>query len=256
MVKKVFRGFFSNLVYIPILIGMPMFQIFVISSIFNEFEPVAVNNLSNQLVEILIIKEAAPITMLQGFSATMIVMFTMLTGIILAITEISEREEKTISRIFSTPVKKSQYVIGCLIGQFIILGLCSSTLILLTSIVFDIHWGSSILGIIILTMAVIFVSLSMGMLFSGAFNNSKIASGAMSFIIVVMTFLSGGLTMSDGFGKLSRFTINWWANQGYISLMEGNTISDLQNPLIVLILLGIGFSIAATVVYRREGING
>lgn len=254
--KKVIKGFFGNLIYLPILIGMPMFQIFVISAIFKEIDSTTISSSGSNLVEIFIIKELPPISMLQGFSITMVIMFTMLTAIILAVTEISEREDKTITRIFSSPVKKSQYIAGCIIGQFIILVLSSTTLILLTKIFYKVDWGTSLVGLIIMTMALIFVSLAMGMFFSGIFNNSKIASGVMSFIVVVMTFVSGGLTMNSAFGGLSKLTINWWASQGFIRIVEGEALSSLLNPILVLVTLGIVFSMAATMVYRREGING
>ncbi|KAB3531506.1 ABC transporter permease [Alkaliphilus serpentinus] len=254
--KKVIKGFFRNIVFIPILIGLPLFQMFVISSVFNEIPSPAINPMGSDIVEIILIGKASSLSMIQGFAVTMVVMFTMLTSILLATTEIAEREEKTIARIFSTPIKKSQYIIGSITGQFIILGLSASSLIFLMKMIFKIDFGPSLIGLAIITITVVFVSLAMGMVFSGMFDNSKVASGVMSTIIVVMTFLSGGLTMNTGFGEVSKFTINWWASQGYINLMEGNGITSLSHSLMVLIPLGLALSVLATIVYRREGING
>lgn len=238
---------------LPIIIGVPIFQIFIMSKIFTEIESNVAFN-TESVVELVFLGTGKPTSMVQEFAVAILVMYVLISGIIAATTIISEKEEHTLMRIFTAPIKKSQFIIGSLIGQATLLFFNSFTIIYISYLLFNVDWGTSLGGLAFATSLLGFVSLSMAFVAGGLFKNSKIASGVLSFVIVVMTFISGGLTQNGGFGLASKFTINWWGFDLYMKVIEGNPLANSSFSIIVLTTVGVILTLLAIFIYGRENI--
>ncbi|KAB3532749.1 ABC transporter permease [Alkaliphilus pronyensis] len=251
--KLIIKSFFNNLIMLPILIGVPIFQIFIMDTLYNRLDEEFFNN-SSSIVEVIIIGGAKSISMVQQFAVSILVMYVLISGIIAATTIIAEKEERTLMRVFTAPVKKSHYLIGSLIGYSFLLLLTSFTIIYLSYLLFNIDWGTSYWGLFLATFLLGSVSLSIAFVSGGLFKSSKIASGIMSFTIVVMTFLSGGLTQNGGFGLASRFTINWWGYDIYMRVIEGGSLIESGFSIIVLTAIALILTLFGIYLYGRNNI--
>lgn len=250
---KNLRLMLQNVVIFPLLVGMPVFQILLIKEVMDQSIPVG-SPFDSKIMEVVFLQQRMETSMAQNFAASLLVMFILIAGVMASTFLIDEKEQKTMLRVFSTPVRRIEYIIGNLLGHSIFVMGIALTIILITKYVIKIEWGSSWAMIVLVTILVMFVAISLGYCFAGIFNKSKLANGVMSFIIVAMTFLSGGLSFNGSFRGFSSFTINKWGFEAYIALMRGEAFGDIVSNLWVLFILGCSFTIISALLYRRENI--
>ncbi len=249
---KSIKLMFKNGVVLPLLIGLPLSQIFLIKEMMEVAIPSSQQMLHSSIMEVVYVNQGIGNTMSQSYAASLLVMFILITGIMASSFLIDEKEHKTMMRVFSTPIKKLEYILGNLLGHSVFMLCIALSIIFITKFAMEIDWGNSLLWILIVTMLVIFVAITMGYCFAALFSKPKLANGIMSFVVVVMTFLSGGLTFNGAFGGLNQFTINKWGFEAYLALMRGESFSAIRLNLIVLLALGIAFTLIAAFAFRRE----
>jgi ABC-type transport system involved in multi-copper enzyme maturation permease subunit len=243
-----------NWILLPLVVGMPVFQIFIMTSLLNNAAGGKNTDWISSTVDIVILGKIDSTDMHSLFASGTLVQFLMIAGIIAASMVVSERQENTLLRIFAAPVRKWEIILGNLIGQSFFILVVAAAIILFSQFFLGIHWGNSFANMIVVTLSIIYVAVSMGFLFSGLFRNSKVASGAMSFVIIMMSFLSGSLTGGGQFPIIEDFTINKWAFEAYMLIMQGGTLADALPNLAVLAVVGTVLCIAAGLLYRRENI--
>ncbi|MCX8132202.1 MAG: ABC transporter permease [Clostridia bacterium] len=250
-VKKI-KTMLLNPVMMLILVGLPLFQMFIMKTILGSFNVDNSGQKAEGFVEVTLVGLKISLTSLNA--ASTLVQFLLVTGVIGASLFIQEREKNILVRIFSVPVRKSHIVLGNLIGQVLVTALVAAVIITLSRIALGIDWGESWLGVFVVTLFVLYVSTALGFIFSGLFRSFKVANGVMIFLIMFMTFLSGGFSLDEQFDATSRFTINKWAFDAYAKLMDGQPIWNVVTNLAVLAVIGTVLLIAACIVNRRENI--
>lgn len=185
------------------------------------------------------------ISSMQYYSAAMLVMYILFVGMLGTASIIEEREQKTLLRLMGTTVSKTTILTGKLLGLFILGVLDVSVLILFTKFIFKVNWGSSTLGIIILSAAMIFAASGFAMFIAALFKSSKAVDSATPAIVMIMSFMGGSMfplmAMPSILQNISKITLNNWALRGYISLMTDGTISSIITPTLVLGAIGIIF---------------
>jgi len=200
-------------------------------------------------------KEGNQISAIQYYASSMLVMFVLYAGLSAAMSLLSEKEKHTLLRLESLPISSTQIVIGKLLGSTI-LGMIQAALILLfTYYVYDVDWGSSISGVLLISILTISASIGLGFLVSFLLPSTKLVSGGFSTFIAIMTFISGGMAPHLGgiFDTLKLFTINNWAHQGLIHLMLGQQLSYIMNNILILGLVSTTLILAAIGFYRKVG---
>lgn len=249
---KNIRKILGNPVLLLLMIGMPIFQVFIMKTVTGS-TGLAVSS-KEAFTQVVLLGQSSGLSIDRLFAASTLVQYLLIAGIIASSMIIAEKQDHTLMRVLSAPVNRVQVVGGYLLGQSIILMIVAASIIGITSILFDIQWGRVWWEVLVLTAVIIFVTVSMGFVFSGIFRNVKLATGVMSFIIIIMTFMSGGFTFDDKFDSIGRFTINKWAFDAYSMLMDGKGLSAITQNLLVLCILGTLFSLAAVFLYGRENI--
>lgn len=189
------------------------------------------------------VKPKESLSAIQYYSAAMLVMFILFVGILGTQSMLLEREEGTLSRIMGTRAAKRQILLGKMLGIFFIGVFDVVVLIAFTKIVFKVSWGNSILGIIVLSLAMIFAACGFGMFMATIFKTSKAADMSSSVIIMIMSFMGGSMypiyEMPAGMQKAAGLMLNNWALKGYLKLMTGNGIGSIATPCLVLCIFGI-----------------
>lgn len=190
------------------------------------------------------------LTSMQYYSGAMGVMF-MLFGAMLGIKSImEERDNHTLMRIMSTSTRNSSIVTGKFLG---IVGICvlqALVMIVLTSLVYGVHWGNSYLGILIMVLSMVFAGAGLSMFIAAVAKTARTADIVSSVGIQIMSILGGSMVPMHLFPaflrKVGNLTINKWAIQGITDLMLDKGYQVVLQPSLILVSIGAVFLILGT----------
>jgi ABC-2 type transport system permease protein len=191
------------------------------------------------------------ITSYQFFATSMLIFFLLTSGMGLGGDLIDDRENKTFKRIHSFPIKQREYLIGKIIGNGFISIIQAIFIMLFARWLFKVEWGNQMGGLFLIVILIIFISSALGVIFSSLFNSSKALTSAMTVFIWLMTFVSGGFTVSP-IGIFEKFTINKWAFDGIIRLIKGNSLIDIWVNLTILIIIATILWVIGVTLYNRR----
>ncbi len=182
---------------------------------------------------------------IQFYSTTMLVMFMLFGATSGTRLIIEERETKTLGRIMCAKASKSTLIIGKFLGLLFICFVQALILILFTHFVYSVNWGASIPGLLLVTLCSTFAAAAFGMFIAALAKSSGAADGLSQVFIQTFTLLSGGMVPIYVFPPvmkvIAKFTLNWWAVNGFQDLMLGKGIADVIQYMGVLIIMGIVF---------------
>lgn len=244
----------KNMLFLLFLVAVPIFQIALIKMVVDNAAEVQSTIMSQGFVEISIISKGAVKLAVGEFSTGIVVQFILLAGILAGAMIVQEREKNTLMRVFAAPLSKIKVLTGILIGHTVIILTIAAAIIIVIKLLFGISFGHSWIDTGIVTIFAVYVSSALAFLITGAFKSPKIAGGVMSVVIILMTFLSGGMIPGKQFDAISKFTINKWISDSYLKLMEGSNLSGISSNLLIIGIMGTVFMIMAAIIYRRESI--
>ncbi|OAS13567.1 ABC transporter permease [Paenibacillus oryzisoli] len=194
-------------------------------------------------------------TAMQYYSASILVMFLLYSGMITAFSLQSEKENHTLSRLNSMPVHDYQVLLGKISGNmFLAIGQVI-VIIGATNLIYGVDWGSQLFTLFLICLCIIIASMSLATVIMLLSKSDKTIATTFQMVILVMTFLSGGFTqLPDGFLKqLGLFTLNYWGMQSMFQLMLGSEAAIVGHHLWITGCMAIGFALLAFLVYRKGG---
>ncbi len=202
-----------------------------------------VDNIQDVVEEGSITNGSKNLSAMQYYSAAMVSMYILFVGMVGTSLIVEEREDNTLSRLLTTGASKSTIIIGKFLGLFI-LGIVDVTiLILFTKFVFDVDWGNSLSGLILLTASMTFSASGLAMLIATIFKTAKQIDMINPIIIMIMGFIGGNMMpiyeMSSMLRKVSGLLLNNWSLRGYLNLMINNGCNSILNHCVVLICIGV-----------------
>lgn len=155
-----------------------------------------------------------------------------------------EQDEGTLGRLVRTPTSPSQILLGKLGGSYLTGILQFAVLVAASRLIFGLTWGQSPAGLVLMVVAVVVASASMGAVVA-AFSKDVIQAGAIGGGIALLSAGLGGNFFSPEnlptwLQALSRLTINRWALEGFMKL----TVNNLDARA-VLLDAGVLLTIAA-----------
>lgn len=253
--SKNVKLFFKNVALLPMLIGIPLFQIYMMNSILST-EPV-----TGELVEGFV-----KLTILQGinnggalidfFAASTLVQFIFVAAVVVNANLVNERQENTYTRMLASPLKKWRIIAGNLLGNTLVCVIVAAFIIISTYFLFDVSWGQSMTNLVLITIITALASTSVAYFIASFFKDAKVAGGAMSMIMILMTFLSGGFSGEGTLQTIRLFTFNKWAVDGYLAVLRSQEASVVLTNAMVLIIILIVTFIASSIIYERRDLNG
>ncbi|MBC8080113.1 MAG: ABC transporter permease [Gorillibacterium sp.] len=197
---------------------------------------------------------AAPSAM-QYYSVSMLVMFLLLAGVSAGVSLAVERENYTLERLYSLPIKSSSIVMGKLFGRAVFSMLQALIIILFTGIVYSVDWGDSYGYLLLVCLLTILSSLSIALILALIIRTSRNLDMFFSMTVMVMTFVSGGMAPDLGpfVHKLARFTVNQWAAGSLTRIMLRFDHADIVSYVSMLALISLGLFGVAIIGYRKAG---
>lgn len=186
----------------------------------------------------------------------MIIFYAFFTGASTAQTILTEDEEGTLPRLFTTPTPRSFILGGKFLTVFlttivqVIVGLAAGRLL------FDIRWGEP-LPVALAVLGLVVPATGFGLLLISFLRNSRQASIVMGGALTV-TGMAGGLMTSGmpnlpaAFETLTLFTPQGWVMRSWALVLEGAGVVDLLLPVAVAVGAGVIFFLVGAQIFRRR----
>jgi ABC-2 type transport system permease protein len=148
----------------------------------------------------------------------------------------------TLARLLSTPTSTRAILWGKVSGTFAIGLFQLTSLIVLTSVIYRVDWGSSLSGLVGLTITTVFAATGLAV-FVAALARTARTADLLSLIIVQISSLAGGSmfplqAMPDFMKTVAKATVNGWAITGYTNLMGGGGLESILQPTLALTVMG------------------
>lgn len=159
---------------------------------------------------------------------------------------LEEKEFGTWTRTISTPTRNGTILCGYVLGNFIIGWIQVGILILFSKYVFNLNWGNSPLGIILLFSCFLLASIGLGTALSSLVKSKKQLSTLTPIIVIPTCLLAGCMwprnIMSDTMLKISNFVPQTWIIKGSTDLITRNSgVSSIYTPCLVLLIFSFVF---------------
>ncbi|BBI34585.1 ABC transporter permease [Cohnella abietis] len=183
---------------------------------------------------------------LQYNSVAYLVMFMLYSGMTGAIGITKERDTGTLLRLYAMPVSLNTMLLGKLIGVTMFSFIQAAFIILFTKEIYGVNWGTDYGGIALVCVLVSMATVSFAIIISSFIRSRRGIESIFSLLIIVMTFLSGGMIVDLGASirRIGKFTINHWANEALRRMMAGGSLSESWQAVtilsaITLVLIGL-----------------
>ncbi|AIQ71304.1 ABC transporter permease [Paenibacillus graminis] len=191
----------------------------------------------------------------QFYAASMLLMFLLYSGMTVTTSLFSEKDNHTLHRINSMPVKASELFIGKMLGVGIVSIIQCLAIILLTDWLFGVYWGNRPGLLLLFCLLMIIASMTLSIVVSMFSKTAASARSIISVITVCMTFISGGMApLPDSWvNTIGAFTINHWVQQAIIRMMLHSGLPQLTPNLLMISVICLVMLCGAILSYWKVG---
>ena len=215
--------------------------------------PVELNVSSSATKADAAIKPSPGDTLIPGFAVYFV--FFMANGV--ASTLLAERQEGTLRRMLTTPVSRSQVLIGKLLARGLMGMIQTFLLFLVGHFWLNLHVNYSPIGLLLTALSTIFCATGLGLLIATMGKTMEQIQGMTTMVLLLLGFLSGTLVprqfLPESMQKISRITPHAWALDAYQDLILRHKPLLATLPSIgVVMLFGVVFFGLALARFRFE----
>jgi ABC-2 type transport system permease protein len=201
--------------------------------------------------------QAVEFDMLAYFAPGMALMFLMYTVSYGGRSILAERTQGTLPRLLISPTSNTQFLGGKILGVFFMGVAQVGILILASAMFFGVKWGDP-LGISVLILAAVFAATGWGMVIT-AFARTPAQIGSVgSALMLIFGILGGSFISLEQLPRViqvaGKITPNAWGLDGFTTLALGGTLSNLGEPIMALLLMGVVLFGVSVVLFNRNGI--
>jgi ABC-2 type transport system permease protein len=194
--------------------------------------------------------------LLSYFAPSFALFFLMYAVTLGARTLVTEKRQGTLARMLVAPVTTWQVLGGKVAAIFVGGFLQLAALVLLTSLLIRVNWGEP-LGVLLLIVAAALAATGWGVLIASAAGDSGQIGVLGMALTLLFGVISGSFFPPQGAGslldRLSRITPNRWAMDGFLSLIGGEGVTSVLEPVgVLLVMAAILFVISGVVLRRRQ----
>ncbi|MGL4911813.1 MAG: ABC transporter permease [Romboutsia sp.] len=161
---------------------------------------------------------------------------------------IKERESKIDKRIIVSNVSKVEYILGNVLGCFIVL-MMQSIILLISLEIFNTDFNVSFTWMIILCFALTFVAIAIGLFVLSMAKTSTSYYAILSMVVTPFCLISGGFVpsefMPENIQKVAMISPLTWINEGFKNILYGSS----TEKIVLNILAAISISIVFIVIY-------
>jgi len=207
-------------------------------------------------------EEASPysLTPAEYFTSALIVVFMMFAGLPGTKMLVTERTEGITGRMRATTVGMWKVVLSKFIVSVMLLVLQFGVIIALTSAVFNNYWGAPVKNVLMLFGSLI-LAVGSWSVFVAAVSTTPASADIIGNLGILLMAVVGGsvyplTSMPDFIRRISRFTINRWAMDGFMILFSGNDAASTGVYSLVLVAIGcVLFAVSAIIMGIRRRLN-
>jgi len=186
--------------------------------------------------------------------AVFFLMFSMFDG---SRSILLEQTRGTLPRLMTTPTPTGEIILGKMGGTFLSGLLQFAILVLASTYLFDISWGSSPLGVATIMVLTVFAAAGLGALLTTYARNENQASIIASAVSLTFGALGGSFFPASSLTGVvdiaSKLTINRWAMEGFTKLTAGGAgFSEILPEAGILAVIGLVTFILALRGFKRR----
>lgn len=195
-----------------------------------------------------------------GFSRSspaMALMFVLLNGLMASSVLVTERRERTLARLFTAPVRRSE-IIAAEVGWRFTVGMGQMWfLIALGTLVFGVQWGDTALGLLALSVVYVAAVSALSVLIGSTSRTSRQAE-SLSLVVALTMCALGGLwwpleITPRAYRAVGHAVPTGWAMDAMQNLVSrGYGLAGIAPELLVLLAFAVGFSAVAVATFRHE----
>ncbi len=190
-------------------------------------------------------------------SPAMALMYVLLNGLMMSIALVDERRERTLARLFTTPVARSSIIVANLGWRFVIGMLQMWILIAFGGLALGVDWGDSPVGLVLVTVTYVAAVAGLSVLLGSISRSSRQAQSAALVLSLTMCALGGlwwPLEITPKLYQAAGHAVpTGWAMDAMHNLVSrGYSLAGVAPQALVLALFAIGFTVAATLTFRHE----
>lgn len=170
---------------------------------------------------------------------------------------LTERNQGTLSRLYTTSVGIYQVLLGKLVGT-ILMGLVQFALLILASqLLFGLQWGHAPLTLVALALSFVLAATGVGILITALAADITQATMIGSAIALISGFLGGNFFTLGQFSPLLQFasylTINRWGIDGFKKLViQGQGLNEVLPNIMTLGAIAVVCFVIAGVLLPRK----
>ncbi|MCW5876942.1 MAG: ABC transporter permease [Anaerolineales bacterium] len=170
---------------------------------------------------------------------------------------LQENTRGTLPRLMTTPTPHSQIILGKMLGTFLTGLLQFALLVLASSLLFGVAWGSSPAGVALIMVLTVFAASGLGALLTSAARNENQAGIIVSAVSLTFGALGGSFFPASNLSGIvdlaSRLTINRWAMEGFTKLTIGRAgFNDILPEAGILAAIGLITFVLAVIGFQRR----
>jgi ABC-2 type transport system permease protein len=205
-------------------------------------------------------RKAAPTNQLADLAgkilAGQLIFFSFYTAASTAQSIITEEEQMTLPRLFTTPTPRTAILAGKFICIFVLVLGQAVVLTVASAVIFHIRWGQP-LTFALVTLGLVAVSSGLG-LFLMSFVRSSRQAGLVLGAVLTVLGMAGGLfstgmdVLPRAFETVALFTPHGWVLRGWKLSLAGAGPGDVLLPVAVVVAMGIAFFTFGAVSFRRR----
>jgi ABC-2 type transport system permease protein len=198
-----------------------------------------------------------PINPLAFFAPSMGIFFLMFSMFEGTRSILDEEQEGTLARLQATPTGHSEILLGKIGGTFLTGLLQFGIFIVASSLIFQLSWGQSPLGLLLLTLAVVAAFTSLGTFVAAFARDITQANILGSVVVLTFAALGGNFAPAQNFPDwlqtLSKLTINRWGLDGFsILTLQGGSVGDVLLETAVLLTMALVFFLLGLWRFQRR----
>ncbi len=188
--------------------------------------------------------------------AGQMIFFSFYTGAYSMMSILSEQEEGTLARQFTTPTSEATILGGKFLAVLLMVIVQAIVMLLAGKFLFHVNWGRP-LSVVLAVVGQVVASTSLGVLLISFVKDSKQAGTVLGGGLTAMGMLGGLFTvavpsMPKIFDTIGLFTPHGWVIKAWQASISGAPVSDILIPMAILLVAGLLMFAAGTAMFRKR----